>query len=110
MSTTAETAEFTSEKLREDLRAVVTDAEELLRNSASQAGEKVGDSAHAARVRLQESLRSARERLIAAEEAVAEKAREAARMTDAYVHENPWKSIGIAASLGVIVGMLITRR
>ncbi len=110
MSTTAETAELTSEKLREDLRAVVTDAEELLRTSATHAGDRVGDSAHAAQVRLQESLRAARERLISAEEAVARKAREAARATDEYVHENPWKSIGIAASLGVIFGMLISRR
>jgi ElaB/YqjD/DUF883 family membrane-anchored ribosome-binding protein len=110
MSTTADTAELTSEKLREDLRAVVTDAEALLRTSATHAGEKVGDGAHAAQIRLQESLRAARERLIAAEEAVARKAREAARVTDEYVHENPWKSIGIAASLGVIFGMLISRR
>lgn len=96
----------TREKLAEDLRVVVADAEELLRATAGQAGEKV----NAARERIQESLRAARERLATAEAALVERTRQAARATDEYVHENPWKAIGIAASVGVIVGMLIARR
>ncbi len=98
--------DITSEKLRADLRAVMTDAEDLLHYSAVQTGEVAG----AARVKLQENLKAARERLIAAETALLDKTREAARATDLYVHENPWKSIGVATSIGVIVGMLIARR
>jgi ElaB/YqjD/DUF883 family membrane-anchored ribosome-binding protein len=84
---------------------VVTDAEELLRATAGVAGEKVS----AVRERVQENLASARVRLAAAEEDLVAKAREAAKVTDQYVHDNPWKAVGIGAAVGVIVGMLIGR-
>jgi ElaB/YqjD/DUF883 family membrane-anchored ribosome-binding protein len=38
------------------------------------------------------------------------KAKAFARTTDGYVHENPWKAIGVAAGLGVLVGLLAGRR
>lgn len=97
--------EVGKEKLMQDLRVVVADAEELLRATAGQAGEKITS----ARERIQESLASAKVRLIAAEEAVVAKTKQAAKATDEYVHENPWKSVGIAAGVGLIVGMLISR-
>jgi len=97
--------EVSKEKLMKDLRLVVSDAEELLRATASQTGEKVAS----ARERIQESLVSAKARLVAAEEAVVAKTKQAAKVTDEYVHENPWKSVGIAAGAGLLVGMLISR-
>jgi ElaB/YqjD/DUF883 family membrane-anchored ribosome-binding protein len=105
---TADTVEtgMPKDKLMADLRLVVADAEELLRSTASQAGEK----ATAARARLQESLQAARERLSAAEAAVVERTKQAVQVTDQYVHDNPWKSIGVAFSVGIIIGMLIGRR
>lgn len=99
-------SEVSKEKLMQDFRVVVTDAEELLRATAGLAGEKVS----AARERIQENLAAAKVRLSAAEEAVVEKAKEAARATDEYVHENPWKAVGIGAGVGLIVGMLLSRR
>src|SRR5574340_248187 len=93
------------EKLMQDFRMVVADAEELLRATAGQAGEK----AAAARERIQENLVSAKARLIAAEEAVVAKTKQAAKATDEYVHENPWKAVGIAAGVGLVIGMLISR-
>jgi ElaB/YqjD/DUF883 family membrane-anchored ribosome-binding protein len=98
-------SEVNKEKLMQDLRVVVSDAEELLRATAGQAGEKVSS----ARERIQESLSHAKGRLMAAEEAVVAKTRQAAKATDEYVHENPWKSVGIAAGAGLIIGMLISR-
>jgi ElaB/YqjD/DUF883 family membrane-anchored ribosome-binding protein len=94
------------EKLMEDLRLVVADAEELLRATANQAGE----GAAAARARIQASLHVVKERLSEAETAVIERAQQAAKDTDQYVHDNPWKAIGISACVGAIVGMLIARR
>jgi ElaB/YqjD/DUF883 family membrane-anchored ribosome-binding protein len=98
-------SEASKEKLIQDFRLVVTDAEELLRATAGVAGEKVS----AVRERVQENLASARVRLAAAEEDLVAKAREAAKVTDQYVHDNPWKAVGIGAAVGVIVGMLIGR-
>jgi ElaB/YqjD/DUF883 family membrane-anchored ribosome-binding protein len=97
--------EVSKEKLMQDLRVVVGDAEELLRATAGQAGEKVS----AARERIQENLAAAKIRLAAAQEAVVASAKQAGKATDEYVHENPWKAVGIAAGVGLIVGMLISR-
>ncbi len=99
------TNDISKEKLMQDLQLVVSDAEELLRATAGQAGEKVT----AARARIEESLSAARERLADAQEAMLQKTREAARATDEYVHENPWRAVGIAAGVGLVVGMLISR-
>ena len=97
--------EVSKEKLMQDLRVVVSDAEELLRATAGQAGEKVA----VARERIQENLAAAKVRLVAAEDAVVAKTKEAAKATDEYVHENPWKAVGISAGVGLIIGMLISR-
>jgi ElaB/YqjD/DUF883 family membrane-anchored ribosome-binding protein len=94
------------DKLMEDLRLVVTDAEELLRATANQAGE----GAAVARARIQDSLQVAKEHMISTEEAMIERTRQAADATDQYVHDNPWKAIGISALAGAIIGMLISRR
>src|ERR1035438_4694804 len=102
---TGDEGEVSKEKLMQDLRVVVSDAEELLRATASQAGEKVS----AARERIQDNLAVAKEHLLDAHEQVATKAKQAARVTDEYVHENPWRAVGIAAGVGLIIGMLISR-
>jgi ElaB/YqjD/DUF883 family membrane-anchored ribosome-binding protein len=98
--------EVSREKLATDLRIVVADAEELLRATAGQMGEK----AVVARERIQESLREAKDRLSRAEEAVIDKTKAAARATDDYVHDHPWGAVGIAAAVGLVIGMLISRR
>lgn len=97
--------EVNKEKLIQDLRVVVADAEELIRATAGQAGEKVA----AARERIQENLAVVKERLSAAEREVVAKARHAANATDEYVRDNPWRAVGIAAGVGLVVGMLISR-
>lgn len=97
--------EVNKEKLMQDLRVVVADAEELLRATAGQAGEKVA----AARERIQDNLVVVKDRLAQAEQAVVVKARQAANATDEYVRENPWRAAGIAAGVGLVVGMLISR-
>ena len=94
------------DKLVADLKVVIADAEELLAVTASQTGEKVV----ALRERMQENLRAARHKLLDAEEAIRAKTRAAAKATDDYVHENPWKSVGVAAGIGLLVGLVLGRR
>lgn len=98
--------DVTKDKLVADLKMVISDAEELLLATAAQAGEK----ASAARARITESLKVAKEKLAIAEDIALDKAKAAARATDDYVHENPWAAVGIGAALGLVVGMLISRR
>lgn len=94
------------EKLVSDLKVVVSDAEELLRATAGAAGEKVGEL----RERMSLRLRDAKERLIDAEAALIDKTKAAARATDDFVHDEPWKAVGVAAALGLALGVLIGRR
>jgi ElaB/YqjD/DUF883 family membrane-anchored ribosome-binding protein len=94
------------EKVIADLNQLIADADVLLKATAHEAGDKVADM----RSRLTESLQTAREKLADADAAVRAKTREVARATDAYVHENPWKAIGVAAGAGLVIGLLIGRR
>jgi ElaB/YqjD/DUF883 family membrane-anchored ribosome-binding protein len=94
------------DKLMSDLRLVVADAEELLRLTASHTGEGAAE----VRSRVQATLAQARANLQHVQESVVAKAKDAGHVADAYVHENPWRSIGMAAGIGLLVGMLIGRR
>lgn len=98
--------DLTKDKLVADLKMVISDAEELLLATAAQAGEK----ASAARARITESLKVAKEKLAIAEDIALDKAKAAARATDDYVHENPWAAVGVGAAVGLVIGMLISRR
>ncbi|GAB4550443.1 MAG: DUF883 domain-containing protein [Rhizobacter sp.] len=94
------------DKLMSDLRLVVADAEELVRLTASQTGEGVAE----ARSRVQSTLGQAKNSLLHAQDVLVTKAKEAGHVADDYVHQNPWRSIGAAAGIGLLVGMLIGRR
>jgi ElaB/YqjD/DUF883 family membrane-anchored ribosome-binding protein len=94
------------EKLVSDIKSVISDAEEMLSATADQAGEKVATL----RARIQARLHDAKVRLGEAEAVLVAKTKAAARATDAYVHESPWTSIGVAAGLGLLLGLAITRR
>lgn len=94
------------DKLMSDLRVVIADAEELLRITADQAGEGVADI----RSRVQAKMDQAKIDLIQLQDAAVAKVKAAGHATDEFVHENPWKSIGIAAGIGLVVGLLVGRR
>jgi len=81
--------------LMEELRAVIDDAEELLRATADQAGPKVQE----ARARAEESLRQAKERILGA-----------GNELDAKVRANPWAAVGVAAGIGLLLGVLLSRK
>ena len=101
-----EMATAQKDKLMSDLRVVIADAEEVLRMTADQAGE----SAAGLRSRVQARMNQAKMDLVHLQEAAVAKAKAAGHATDEFVHENPWKSIGIAAGVGVVVGLLMNRR
>lgn len=98
--------EVTKEKLISDFKVVVADAEALLKASAGQGGEALA----AVRSRVEESLAAAKEKMIDAEEELLLKTKAAAKATDEYVHDHPWNAVGIAAGVGLLVGLLIGRR
>jgi ElaB/YqjD/DUF883 family membrane-anchored ribosome-binding protein len=101
-----DTSDVTKDKLISDVKLVIADTEELLRATAGQAGEKVAEI----RARTQDRLASAKIKLAEAEAAVVDRAKQVGRAADDYVHDNPWRSVGVAAGFGFIVGLLIGRR
>ncbi len=96
------TTEEANAKLMGDLKAVVQDAEELLRATANQAGEKLKE----VRSRLAVALASAKETCHGLEE----RTLTAAKATDRCIREHPYESIGLAFGAGLLVGVLVGRR
>ena len=85
-----------------DLKDVANDAEELLNATAGQTGEK----AREVRARLAAAVESAK----ATCRKLEEKAIAGAKATDKVIRAHPYESIGIAFGLGLLIGVLITRK
>ncbi len=94
------------DKLMGDLRVVIADAEELLRMTADETGEAAADL----RSRVQARMNQAKAELVHLQEVAVARAKAAGHAADEFVHDNPWKSIGIAAGIGLVVGLLVGRR
>lgn len=102
----AETAHEAKDQLLSNLRRVVSDAEDLLAATAGQTDSRIAEL----RARAKENLSVAREKLADADAVVRARARHAAEATDEYVHDHPWSAIGAAAAVGVLLGVLLSRR
>ena len=96
------TTELNTDKLVTDLKRVVHDSEELLRATAGVAGDK----AHEVRERLSAALEAAKRSC----HRIEEKAIEGAKATDRVIREHPYESIGVAFGVGLLLGVLMTRR
>jgi ElaB/YqjD/DUF883 family membrane-anchored ribosome-binding protein len=99
-------ARVSGDKLGSDLKVVLADVEALLKQAASTTGQQAAEL----RERAAETLHRAGLRMAEAREAAAEKSRAAARRADDWVHANPWAAVGAAASVGFLLGMLVSRR
>ncbi len=97
---------FNTQHLARDLKAVISSLEDLLSTTA----DSTGDALHDTRRRIETSLNDARDTLAGLEQQMAKEVKTAARATDRYVHDNPWQTIGIAAGIGVLIGVLLGRR
>ena len=96
----------TRDQLLSDLKTVVQDAEAWLRHS----GQLTGDELKAAKAKFERTIVKAKDDIIRLEEAVVEKTKIAAKATDEYVQENPWKAVGLGTAIGIVIGLLIARK
>ncbi|WP_339531879.1 YqjD family protein [Pseudomonas mucidolens] len=92
--------------LMEDFQTLVNDTEKLLDDTAVLAG----DQADELRSKIHDSLLQARETLKLTEDSLRERGKAAVTATEDYVQANPWQSVGIAAGVGFLIGLLATRR
>lgn len=95
----------TVEQLESDVQDALTSAESVLEQAAGATGEKAAEL----RARALAKLKLAREKLQVARGKAVERSKAAAKVTDEYVHEHPWRIIGGAVAIGVALGLLINR-
>lgn len=85
---------------------LVADAEDLVQHTV----DSMGSQTAAARAKLKDTLGQARNRIAVGAEALGDQGRQAARAADDYIRERPWQSIGVAAVVGLAIGVLLSRR
>jgi ElaB/YqjD/DUF883 family membrane-anchored ribosome-binding protein len=91
-----------TDRLVSDLKTVARDAEELLKASAGD----VSDKGREVRARLTSALERAKETCGQLED----KAIAGAKAADKVVRNHPYESIGIAFGVGLLIGVLVTRK
>lgn len=105
METTGRGADV-RDRLVNDLKLVIRDAEDLLRNT----GQQMGEGYQAARTKFEKTLSNARGDLSTLEERFLDSSREALETTHQYVQEHPWQSVGVSALAGLVVGLWLGRK
>ena len=85
-------------QIAEELRALVSEAETLLRSTANAGGAEVQE-------RAQATLQDLRARLSALEGTVRSRARD----VDSYVHENPWQAVAAVGGIALLLGLIMGR-
>lgn len=94
------------ERLSTDFAKVMDDIDALVNATAT----KAEGEASALRARIRDRLDAATDSLSSAQRAALARAKDAAKVTDNYVHEHPWQVVGAAAAIGLALGVLIGRR
>lgn len=105
MTETTEQLALGKQKIVEDLRVLLTDSEEMLRLAATVPGEGLD----ALRDRMRTHVDSLQTALGDAQTSAQRRYRSATVQTERYVRQNPWQSLGIAAGVGFLFGLLASR-
>jgi len=88
----------TRDRLVQDMKALVRDAEELVKATAGSLADK-----------SREELNQALDRLKASSQRIEAKAIDRAEATDTLIRDHPYQTIGIAFGVGVLIGALVNR-
>jgi ElaB/YqjD/DUF883 family membrane-anchored ribosome-binding protein len=94
------------DKLVDEFSSVLSEAETLL----DKASKETGDKARDLRSQVEARLLSAKLKLQELEGEAVDRAKAAARVTDDYVHDHPWQSIGVGVAIGFAIGLMMNRR
>ena len=97
---------ITGQQLLTDLNLVLSDVDALVRATANQRGAEIAK----VRTKTAETIAAMKTRVAGAEIALLGKAKQASNIADDYVRESPWRNLGIATGVGLLIGLLIGRR
>ncbi|HEY4541922.1 MAG TPA: DUF883 family protein [Noviherbaspirillum sp.] len=92
--------------VRNDMSTLMQDAQELFREASTATGAKADELRAKGMALLETALEHAHELQTVA----VEKGKVAARQTDEFVHAHPWQAVAVSAGIGLLVGMLISRK
>ena len=98
--------EKTRKSLIADLDKVIADAEKLLKFAGNDGSEK----AEELRSSVEENLNVAKKKLLDLDESLAAKIKNVAHAADSYVVKHSWQTVALGATVGVLVGLLLSRR
>jgi ElaB/YqjD/DUF883 family membrane-anchored ribosome-binding protein len=94
------------ERVMTDLQTLTRDAEDLLKATAGD----VSDKAKEARTRVAAALERAKASCLHLQEQTLATARAAAKKADTVIRDHPYESIGVAFGVGLLIGVLVTRK
>jgi ElaB/YqjD/DUF883 family membrane-anchored ribosome-binding protein len=89
-----------------DMKALVRDAQSLLSAAASLTGNKADEL----RERGMELLDQALGKASKYQDQAMVKGKELARTADVYVKDNPWRTVAVAAGVGLLLGVILGRK
>ena len=95
-----------AESLIGEFKSLMADAEALIKATEDHRGAAISSI----RNKALETLAGAKESLSGVEGKMLDKAKVAAEGADDFVHRNPWEAVGVAAGLGLLIGLFIGRR
>jgi ElaB/YqjD/DUF883 family membrane-anchored ribosome-binding protein len=101
-----EAAISSADQLIGEFKMLMADAEALIKATEDQSGETISSI----RNKALETISGAKESLSNLEGTLTEKAKVVAEGADDFVHRNPWEAVGVAAGLGLLIGLFIRRR
>jgi len=87
-------------------RNLVADVEDLIKKVANVKDDEVAEI----RAKVEQTLAKAKTSATQGMHAIRGQADEVTEATDQYVRENPWAAIGIAAAVGIVIGLIAGRR
>ena len=95
-----------AEQLIGEFKSLMADAEALIKATEDHPGEAISSI----RNKALETLAGAKESLSTVEGSLLDKAKAAGESADDFVHRSPWEAVGVAAGLGLLIGLFIGRR
>ncbi|CAO96265.1 stress response protein ElaB [Erwinia tasmaniensis] len=93
-------------RLDDDLALLAETLESVLKSSGDSADEKYVEL----KAKAEKSLNEVKSRLGSASDSYYARAKEVACCANDYIHDKPWHGVGVGATLGLVVGLLLTRR
>lgn len=92
--------------VRHDMSTLVRDAQALFREATSASGDRADELRHKGLMLLDAAMEKAQDAQVIA----AKTGKEVAEQTDVFVHAHPWRAVAISAGVGLLAGLLLSRK